>query len=175
MNTTNPKAEALTTLMANIRNAVRNRQTTTIGGGNFTYVELQTAAECIQEILAAPVAQPTAIDALRAAESALALACSYRNITQSNDGDRILKALEGARSALSHTDAHPCGPDDQENDGANQAPKAAYTCITCTWSGDHPSTTHDKRVVEGDGGLETKHRFRHVCPECFNQVRSGAP
>jgi hypothetical protein len=100
MNTTNPKAAALTTLMASIRNAVRNRQTTTIGGGNFTYVELQTAAECIEEILAVPVAQPTAIDALRAAETALAVACSFRVVTERH-GTMLHAALEGARNVLS--------------------------------------------------------------------------
>jgi len=43
----------------------------------------------------------SAIDALRTAETALAIACSYRDITRGKDGDCILGALETLRDTLS--------------------------------------------------------------------------
>ena len=48
---TNTQLETLTTLLANIRHAARNRETVVIGGGEFTPKELSEAQAAVVQLL----------------------------------------------------------------------------------------------------------------------------
>ena len=52
-------------------------------------------------------AAPDLLEALTAAENALAIAASYRDVTRAPDGDRINSALTAARRALAKARGEP--------------------------------------------------------------------